>query len=46
VRKRTPVKNRVHSTLVAWGKPCPVCDLFGNSGRELLARLEIPEPWH
>jgi transposase len=45
VRKRTALKNRVHSTLIAWGKPCPVSDLFGHSGRELLARLDVPEPW-
>jgi len=45
VHKRTALKNRVHSTLIAWGKPCPVSDLFGRSGRELLHRLEIPEPW-
>jgi transposase len=45
VRKRTALKNRVRSTLVTWGKPCPVSDLFGRSGRELLSGLEIPEPW-
>ena len=27
------------------GKPCPVTDLFGVAGRELLDRLAIPEPW-
>jgi hypothetical protein len=31
--------------LIAWGKTCPVSDPFGHSGRELLARLEAPEPW-
>ena len=45
VRKRTALKNRVHSTLIAWGKPCPVSDLFGRRGRGLLHRLSIPEPW-
>jgi transposase len=45
VRKRTALKNRVHSTLITWGKPCPVSDLFGRQGRELLRRLSIPEPW-
>jgi len=45
VRKRTALKNRVHSTLITWGKPCPVSDLFGRQGRELLQRLSIPEPW-
>jgi transposase len=45
VRQRTRLKNRVHSILIAWGKPCPAADLFGPGGRELLARLELPEPW-
>jgi transposase len=45
VRQRTRLKNRVHSILIAWGKPCPAADLFGPRGRELLARLELPEPW-
>jgi transposase len=45
VRHRTRLKNRVHSTLLTWGKPCPASDLFGRRGRELLARLEVPEPW-
>jgi transposase len=39
------LKNRVHSTLMAFGKPCPVSDLFGERGRELLERLEVPDPW-
>jgi transposase len=37
--------NRVHSTLINFGKPCPVTDLFGVEGRALLARLQVPEPW-
>jgi transposase len=45
VRHRVALKNRVHSTLIAFGKPCPVSDLFGAAGRRLLDRLEIPEPW-
>jgi transposase len=45
VRHRTALKNRVHATLLAFGKPCPVSDLFATAGRELLSRLEIPEPW-
>ena len=32
-------------SLLAFGKPCPVSDLFGKSGRELLGRLELPDPW-
>lgn len=45
VRKRTSLKNRVHATLMTWGTPCPLSDLFGASGRELLERLRLPEPW-
>ena len=45
VRHRTALKNRIHATLLAFGHPCPVSDLFGVGGRELLGRLELPEPW-
>jgi transposase len=45
VRHRTTLKNRIHATLVAFGHPCPVSDLFGHAGRELLDRLAIPDPW-
>lgn len=45
VRHRTMLKNRVHATLIAFGAPCPVSDLFGTRGRELLASLALPEPW-
>ena len=45
VRHRTALKNRIHATLIAFGHPVPVSDLFGVRGRELLAALEIPEPW-
>ena len=45
VRHRTSLKQRVHATLLTHGTPCPVSDLFGVSGRELLARLKLPEPW-
>jgi transposase len=38
-------KNRVHATLLAFGRPCPVSDLFGAGGRQLLAHLGLPEPW-
>jgi hypothetical protein len=30
---------------MSFGKPCPVSDLFGVSGRALLHRLALPEPW-
>ena len=45
VRKRSSLKNRVHATLMTHGRACPVSDLFGHSGRELLERLALPEPW-
>ena len=45
VRHGTTLKNRIHATLVTFGHPCPVCDLFGLAGRELLDRLQIPDPW-
>jgi transposase len=45
VRHRTALKNRIHATLIAFGHPVPVSDLFGVAGRELLAGLAIPEPW-
>jgi transposase len=45
VRKRSSLKHRVHAQLLAFGHACPVSDLFGRRGRELLARLEFPEPW-
>jgi transposase len=44
VRKRTALKNRVHSTLIAFGKPCPVSDLFGRSGRSCSAGSKSPSP--
>ena len=46
VKHRSQLKHRIHSTLMsAFGRPCPVTDLFGVRGRELLAKLEVPEPW-
>jgi transposase len=45
VKHRSALKNRIHSTLISFGKPCPVTDLFGIAGRELLGRLDLPEPW-
>ena len=45
VRHRTALKNRIHQTLVAFGVPCPVSDLFGAAGRQLLERLRLPDPW-
>src|SRR5680860_1099079 len=45
VKHRSMLKHRVHSTLINFGRPCPVTDLFGVEGRQLLAKLEVPEPW-
>jgi len=45
VRHRVMLKNRIHATLLAFGKPCGMSDLFGLEGRELLARLDVPDPW-
>ena len=42
---RTALKNRVHQTLISFGQGCPVSDLFGRTGRVLLERLDLPEPW-
>jgi transposase len=45
VKHKSALKNRVHSTMINFGRPCPVTDLFGAEGRRLLARLDVPEPW-
>jgi hypothetical protein len=31
--------------LATFGKPCPVSDLFGVAGRDLLGRVDVAEPW-
>jgi transposase len=45
VKHRTALKNRIHASLMTFGHPCPVSDLFGIGGRQLLERLQFPEPW-
>jgi transposase len=45
VRHRSSLKQRVHAVLLTHGTPCPVSDLFGVRGRQLLARLGLPQPW-
>jgi transposase len=45
VKHRSMLKHRIHATLLTFGHPCPVSDLFGVAGRELLDRLAIPQPW-
>ena len=42
VKHRSSLKNRIHSTLITFGKPCPVSDLFGVAGRKLLAASRSP----
>jgi transposase len=45
VKHKSALKNRIHSTPINFGVPCPVTDLFGVEGRRLLERLQVPEPW-
>ena len=45
VKHRAILKNRVHSSLIAFGHQVPMADLFGVAGRQLLAELDFPEPW-
>ena len=45
VKHKSMLKHRIHSTMLSFGHPCPVTDLFGVAGRELLNRLQIPDPW-
>jgi transposase len=45
VQHRSSLKHRVHAQLMAFGHTCAVSDLFGVRGRELLERLEFPQPW-
>ena len=39
------LKHRIHSTLINFGRPCPVTDLFGVEGRKAARALDVPEPW-
>ena len=45
VKHKSALKNRIHSTLINFGRPCLLTDLFGLEGRRLLERLEVPELW-
>jgi transposase len=45
VKHRSMLKHRVHAQLMQFGHACPVSDLFGRNGRELLERLDFPDPW-
>ena len=37
VRHWVMLKNRIHASLMSFGQPCPVSDLFGRQGRATLA---------
>jgi len=45
VRHRVSLKNRVHAILFQHGVGNGYSDLFGASGRVMLERLCLPEPW-
>jgi transposase len=45
VKHRSQLKHRVHSELMAFGHACPVSDLFGVAGRDLLEQMDFPDPW-
>ncbi|MGH2832734.1 MAG: IS110 family transposase [Solirubrobacteraceae bacterium] len=45
VKHKSALKCRIHSTLINFGKPYPVTDLYGIEGRRLLRRLRVPVPW-
>jgi transposase len=45
VKHKSMLKHRIHSTVMTFGHPCPVSDLFGLEGRQLLDRFQIPPPW-
>jgi transposase len=45
VKHRTSLKNRIHATLFSFGCQREMSDLFGAAGRQLLERLELPDPW-
>jgi transposase len=45
VHHRTALKNRIHATLMTFGHPVSVADLFGVAGRDVLARLALPDAW-
>ena len=45
VRHRAALKARIHASLIAYGHPCPVSDLFGTRGRALLDAFALPGAW-
>ena len=46
IRLRTMLKNRVHSTIDYLGIQQNFSDLFGKTGREFLAQLELNKPYN
>ena len=44
VKHKSSLKSRIHSTMITFGHPCAVTDLFGVAGRALLDQLEVPQP--
>ena len=45
VKHKSMPGHRIHATLMTFGQPCPVSDLFGLEGRKLLDQFQIPQPW-
>jgi transposase len=45
IKHRTGLKNRIHSTLISFGHPRTVTDLFGVAGRCRLAEIDVPQAW-
>lgn len=45
VHHRTALKNHIHASLMSFGHPLAVSDLFGCAERERLERLALPEAW-
>ena len=45
VKHKSMLKHRIHATMMTFGHPCPVSDLFGAEEGELLDRLQVPQPW-
>ena len=45
VKQKSMPGHRIHATLMTFGQPCPVSDLFGLEGRKLLDQFQIPQPW-
>ena len=45
VHHRSALKNHIHATLMSFGHPLPVSDLFGRAGRQRLERMALPAAW-